>query len=195
MPRKPDIEKRKKNEMETISRVANGKMGTKNSPVLGGGINGLDVKPGDNAKYTMNALAIAMLPDIDLKDPEQVRQRIERYFELEAETDSKPTVSGYSMALGLDRRRVHDIVNGNPTAPKIPPECMDLIKKGYKVMENLWERYMNNGKINPVSGIFIAKNNYNYVDKVEHVVTPNVNNDEYDLQEIEKQYLLDKKDE
>ena len=33
--------------------------------------------------------------------------------------------------------------------------------------------YMQNGKINPVSGIFLMKNNFGYADKTEVVVTPN----------------------
>ena len=32
---------------------------------------------------------------------------------------------------------------------------------------------MQNGKINPVSGIFLLKNNFGYQDKQEVVVTPN----------------------
>jgi hypothetical protein len=40
-------------------------------------------------------------------------------------------------------------------------------------MENLWENYMQNGKINPVAGIFLGKNNFGYQDKTEYVVTPN----------------------
>ena len=32
---------------------------------------------------------------------------------------------------------------------------------------------MLNGKINPVSGIFLGKNNFEYADKQEVVVTPN----------------------
>ena len=32
---------------------------------------------------------------------------------------------------------------------------------------------MQNGKINPVSGIFLGKNNFGYQDKQEHVITPN----------------------
>jgi hypothetical protein len=41
-------------------------------------------------------------------------------------------------------------------------------------MEQLWENYMQNGKINPVSGIFLGKNHYGMQDKTEYVVTPNV---------------------
>ncbi len=35
------------------------------------------------------------------------------------------------------------------------------------------ENWMQNGKINPVSGIFLMKNNFGYADKSEVVVTPN----------------------
>jgi hypothetical protein len=59
-------------------------------------------------------------------------------------------------------------------------------------MENLWENYMQNGKINPVSGIFLGKNNFGYQDKTEYVVTPNVNNDsDYSVDDIRKRYLPD----
>ena len=57
-------------------------------------------------------------------------------------------------------------------------------------MEILWENYMQNGKINPVSGIFLGKNNFSYVDKQEHVVTPNTNSDnDFNADDIRKRYL------
>ena len=58
-------------------------------------------------------------------------------------------------------------------------------------MENLWENYMQNGKINPVSGIFLGKNNFGYQDKTEYVVTPNVQQDNYDPDSIRQRYLID----
>ena len=54
-------------------------------------------------------------------------------------------------------------------------------------MEILWENYMQNGKINPVSGIFLGKNNFGYQDKQEMVLTPNTNNEpDYDVEAIKK---------
>ena len=54
-------------------------------------------------------------------------------------------------------------------------------------MELLWENYMQNGKINPVSGIFLGKNNFGYQDKQEMVLTPNTNNEpDYDIDAIKK---------
>ena len=57
-------------------------------------------------------------------------------------------------------------------------------------MENLWETYMNSGKVNPVSGIFLGKNNYGYQDKTEYVLTPNQQNEnEYDADSIRERYI------
>ena len=51
---------------------------------------------------------------------------------------------------------------------------------------------MQNGKINPVSGIFLGKNNFGYQDKTEMVLTPNSRNDsDYDAEDIKKRYLTD----
>lgn len=59
-------------------------------------------------------------------------------------------------------------------------------------MENLWETYMVNGKINPVSGIFLGKNNYGYQDKTEYVLTPNAGqDDDYSAEDIRKRYLIE----
>ena len=59
-------------------------------------------------------------------------------------------------------------------------------------MENQWETYMNSGKINPVSGIFLGKNNFGYQDKTEYVVTPNVQQDnDYNADDIRSRYLID----
>lgn len=152
---------------------------------------------GDNTKYLMVSIKLAELPDIDMKDGEQVKERIIEYFKIHAEADIKPTVAGLGLALnGMDRRRLWEIrtgaAKGGHTDYDLPTNTVDAIKKAYKMLENQWENYMNNGKINPVSGIFLAKNNFGYVDKVEHVVTPNTNNDsDFDAEDIKKRYLPD----
>lgn len=49
---------------------------------------------------------------------------------------------------------------------------------------------MNGGKINPVSGIFLAKNNYDYQDKQEVVVQPIQKQDtDFDADEIRERYI------
>ena len=154
-------------------------------------------EPGDNAKYLAVSMKLFNLPTIDLKDPEQVEQRLAEYFQIHFEADLKPTVAGMGMALnGMDRRRLWEIRTGakmgGTTEYDLPTTTLVAIKKAYKLMENLWENYMQNGKINPVSGIFLGKNNFGYQDKTEYVVTPNVNNDsDYNADDIKKRYLTD----
>ena len=41
------------------------------------------------------------------------------------------------------------------------------------MMEEIWYDMMQNGKINPASGIFLAKNIFGYKDVADVVVTPN----------------------
>lgn len=180
---------------DVVEQIVKKPRGGKNSPVIGD--NGLQVEPGDNAKYLMVSMKLMELPDIDLKDVEQVRKRLSEYFQIHADNDLKPTVAGMGLALnGMDRRRLWEIRTDAPTSNKwvveLPTAVKDTIKKAYKLMENLWENYMQNGKINPVSGIFLGKNNFGYQDKTEYVVTPNMQNDsDYDADDIRKRYLTD----
>lgn len=151
-----------------------------------------NTEPGDNTKYLTVSMKLMALPDIDMTDPEQVAKRLEEYFSIQAEADLKPTVAGLGLALnGMDRRRLWEIRTDVPDRNKdLPTLTRDLIKKAYKLMENLWENYMQNGKINPVSGIFLGKNNFGYQDRTEYVVTPNVNSDnDFSADDIRKRYL------
>lgn len=184
----------KKNDDDIVKEVVKKPRGGKNSPVIGD--NGLMAEPGDNAKYLALGMRLFSLPPIDLKDPEQVNNRLMEFFQIHADADMKPTVSGMGMALGLDRRRLWEIKTGNFGTQKalseLPTLTKDSIKKAYEYMEILWENYMQNGKINPVSGIFLGKNNFGYQDKTEYVVTPNMNNDsDYSADDIRQRYITD----
>lgn len=166
-----------------------------NSPVIGN--NGLMLNEGDNTKYLQQSMELMRLSTIDLHDPAAVNYRLEEYFGIMEKYDTKPTVAGMAMALGMDRRTLWAIRNDQPTGgagykTALPLEVANSIKKAYLLMENLWENYMQNGKINPVSGIFLGKNNFGYKDKTEYVLTPNAQQDnDYDADSIRQRYLID----
>lgn len=154
-----------------------------NSPVV------VELPDGDNNKYTTFALAIMQLPKIDYRNPEQLRSRVLEYFKLCADHDMKPGVAAVGLAIGLDRRRLWEIRSGNHVrAAGIPQECKDIINEVYDSLEVLWEGYMTSGKINPVSGIFLGKNNFGYQDKQEYVVTPNAVSQDTPVEVIEAKY-------
>ena len=177
--------------VESKPKKPKGKPRGGNSPMIG--TNGLNLEEGDNTKYLMLGAKLFNLPSINLKDPEQVNERLNEFFAIHAEADMKPTVSGMGMALGLDRRRLweikSDVADRNQDLPTL---TRDYIKKAYVYMEILWENYMQNGKINPVSGIFLGKNNFGYQDKQEMVLTPNSRNDsDYSVDDIKARYAID----
>lgn len=161
-----------------------------NSPVIG--MNGYNLEPGDNTKFMMVNMALYNMENIDMTDVEAVQSRINDFFMLYASNDMKPTVAGMAMALNMDRRRLWEIKTGNKgiTTPDLPPSVQDCIKKAYFLMENMWETYMNSGKVNPVAGIFLGKNNFGYQDKTEYVLTPNTQSDnDYDADAIRERYI------
>lgn len=165
-----------------------------NSPVIGD--NGLNLEAGDNTKFMTVQMALFNMPDIDMENVEEVQQRLNDFFALYTEADMKPTVAGMALALnGMSRRTLWAIVNDTPTGgagykTALPREVASSIKKAYKIMENLWETYMNSGKVNPVAGIFLGKNNYGYQDKTEYVLTPNARDEsDYSADEIRERYI------
>lgn len=144
---------------------------------------------GDNNKYTTFALAIMRFQPIDVTNPEQLGQRIIDYFQLCADHDMKPGVAALGLAVGLDRRRLWEINNDvQGVNTTIPQECKNLIKSAYNSLEVLWESWSTGGKLNPVTAIFLGKNNFGYVDKQEHVLTPNQQLTTSDPATIEAKY-------
>ena len=149
--------------------------------------NAVEFPDGDNNKYTTFALAIMQLPKIDVRNPQQLQNRVIEYFQLCADHDMKPGVAAVGLAIGLDRRRMWEIRSGTKNVA-IPQECKDIIIGVYDSLEVLWESYMTGGKINPVAGIFLGKNNFQYADKQEYVVTPNTIDHETPVEVIEAKY-------
>ena len=127
------------------------------------------VQKGDNARYLRHAMTTLNLPPIDISDDKQVGERIEWYFNHCVDNDMKPTVKGLCNAIGINRSTIRTWYNEEYRGAT----HSNLIKKAYDLLEELWESYMLNGKINPVSGIFLGRNNWNYQDKIDLVVTPN----------------------
>jgi hypothetical protein len=144
-----------------------------------------NVQAGDNSRYLRHALATLELPPIDISNAAQVSDRLGWYFNHCADSDMKPTVNGMCNALGIHRDTLHAWRTGEYRADS----HQAIVMKAYRVLEELWEDYMLNGKINPVSGIFLSKNLfYGYADKQEFVLTPNSGLSEEDAATIAAKY-------
>ena len=144
-------------------------------------------EPGDNRKYILHSLRLAELPKLNLTSVEEVTQRIKDYFTICAEDDMKPSVAGLALAMDIDRRYLWEIREGRKGKN---PAVADTLKKAMKILDLQMVDYMQNGKINPVSGIFLMKNKFGYADKQEVVLTPNNPlGDTKDTKELEERYI------
>lgn len=124
----------------------------------------VQAEPGDNARYTRHNMELFQLKPVDMTSAEEVYDRSLTYFEICQRNDMKPSVAGYALSLGIDRRTLWEIVTGKTNKPRA---VTDTLKRFHGLLAAQMEDYMQNGKINPVSGIFLMKNNHGYQDKQE----------------------------
>lgn len=128
--------------------------------------------PGDNSKFISHNLQLMGMTKPDMTDAEAIRQRIIEYFTICEKNDMKPSVEGMALAFGVERRSLYRWVNGI-NCSYITQEGRNYLKTAYATLNAMMSDYMMQGKINPVSGIFLMKNNMNYSDQTEIIVTPN----------------------
>ena len=128
-----------------------------------------NIEPGDNSRFIRHAIASWNLPPIDISNPKQVEDRLIQYFQYCIDNDRRPQVVGMCNWLGVSRNTVNTWKNGEYRSG---PHS-DIIQKAYDLMEEMWVDFMQCGKINPATGIFLAKNFFGYKDVADVVVTPN----------------------
>ena len=118
-------------------------------------------KPGQTTKLIQHLRKVACLgPRLNLnEDTQGVRERIAMYFELCEEDDIKPTVEGLAASLGLTRMGLYYWRIGQNGKNE---ETRKVLNDAVSVLSALMASYMSEGMINPVSGIFLMRNNYGY---------------------------------
>lgn len=109
-------------------------------------------------------LETCKLSKYDFGSVEQVQEAGKKYFILCEQNNIVPTSAGLSRALGLRRKELLAIVNGEKRV-MYQEAYIDL----WQLLEMYDEAMMKQGKVNAIVGIFNQKNNHGWVDKVEVV--------------------------
>lgn len=148
--------------------------------------------PGDNKKYLSHNMEMFNWKKPNMRDETQVIQRVEDYFNLCAKNDMKPSVAGLALAFDVDRVSIYNWTHGGDGTKQLSPASLNVLKKAYKILNAQMEDYMANGKINPVAGIFLMKNNMGYKDQQDVVVSANQQLEEQaSPEELQKKYIED----
>ncbi len=150
----------------------------------------------ENSRFLRNALEIMQLPEVDLSNANAVRDRIAEYFSIVDRNGMKPGVAGLAASLGVSRRTLYFMAQGlefSVRGVKMRPTLtvVSFVQKAYQILETQWEDNMQNGKINPASGIFLGKNNFGYSDVQEHVIAPKQERDDVNTDQISSRYIID----
>ena len=145
----------------------------------------LDTEPGDISKITAFNCQWLSMPKVDTADKDQIENHITDYLQACIDNDMRPGVAGLCAALVICRTTWYYWGTGEKR------DYQDLVERTRAVMESLMEQYMLQGKINPVTGIFMLKNHFGYVDKNEVVFIPNTNplGDQPDMEALKQKYL------
>jgi hypothetical protein len=129
--------------------------------------------PANNHESILFSLELLDMPAIDISDPDAMRERAVEYFDLCDRHHSKVLISGLCMALGFTREDLLDWSKGRShlLEDRLSPESASVLQKLIKTLELSWEfAFQNDGYRNPVTGIFLGKNNFNYKDESQTVV-------------------------
>jgi len=169
-------------EIQNIGEVVAKKQRPKKSEQMS-----VQATPDENKRYIKHVMETFKMPKIDINDPAQVQARIEWYFNHCIKDGMKPTVAGICNALKIDRQTFYRWGTGDRRSET--PEYGLMVKNAKSTIQDLWEQYASDGKVNPVTFIFLMKNHFGYADKQEVVVTPNAPlGDTTDIKALEDQY-------
>lgn len=127
-----------------------------------------------------------------VKTDDELMERLNEYFEKCNARNSIPTVEEMYMYTGYSYAYMWDIEHGRRHG--FGPKSAEIVKKAKDYMKTLDGKLAIQGDINFLAYCFRAKNYYGMVDKVEHVVTPAVENPQLDTTSIKERYQIEASD-
>lgn len=137
------------------------------------------------------SLEMMSWPSIDLSDADAMRQRFNDYLELCRKYNTKPLISGMCAVMGFTRNELTSWAKGNNNnlARRLSPESAELLARLSQMNEIYWEFAMQNNEYrNPVTGIFLGKNNFGYKDVSETIVRHDDEDAAPDRKALERKY-------
>ena len=146
-----------------------------------------DLPEGYNTRRIRFMQAILPTEPLDRDDVEEMERRFAFYLELCAQWAMKVGNMAAYAAIGIDKADAYEWSNRNLGSPARTA----FIKKVQKVCAMYREGLMEDGKVNPVTGIFWQKNYDGMKDQQEVVLTPNTSplGEQKDAEALKQKYL------
>ena len=178
--KQPATKKPKTTEGSQSTRPTTGRGGTGNFPQI------INPKAEDVQRIGSNLMYWYGLKRISTD--EECEERLVHFFERCFTNGELPTVEKMALSLGYDRRTLNDWENKTKQATS---RKADIIKKAKELLASFDAEMVTEGKINPITYIFRAKNYFGMKDTQDIVLTPNnPMGDMVDLSDIKARHAL-----
>lgn len=147
----------------------------------------VNVPPGENARRVRIARELMSKDRVDLTSVDAVSDRFLWYLDVCEKYDDRPTVEGFALATGYSRVHLYKVLHGEYKS--VPLDVINSLKRVWDMLNQMMTQYMVDGHLNPVTAIFLLKNNFSYKDQTETVI---VKKDPYESgnpEDIARKYL------
>lgn len=129
-----------------------------------------DVAPVTKTEISDTLASINVLSKLQpVTNDDELQERVDWYFEFCVHNGIRPGYESLALACGCNRRTLW---NWETKKVLTDTRRSEIIGEAKQKLATFHESMMLSGRINPVSGIFIAKNNYGYTDKTEIEIAP-----------------------
>ena len=129
------------------------------------------------------------LPIINIKNPHEVEQRIDEYFDFCEVNNRPPNMVGLGNWLGVGYQTISKWKNGDWDVDTVG----DVVQRALSVIEESLVTQVQDNPKAMVGGMFLLKSMFHYKEQQDIVITASSKADELSADEIAKRYLGDGK--
>ena len=115
--------------------------------------------PEETRAKLRRCIKIGTMPRVDTNNAEEIEDRVLDYFRSCIEDGTYATISGLACALGIDRLTLRHWYTGAVHKPKA---IKDIVSSAYAIINMQYEEMMQEGKMHPLAGMFLMRNNLGY---------------------------------
>ena len=119
-------------------------------------------------KAVTNVMVFHEMGKEPITDLEDMCNRLNVFFKMCADTQQIPSMEKLILALGVPRRTLNDWMNQK--SPGLGPGTSEVLLRAKDLLAAVDAELVMEGKVNPVTYIFRAKNFYGMKDKIDYSV-------------------------
>ena len=137
-----------------------------------------------NANYIIHAKRLSELPKIALSDPEDIRDRVDFYYQLCATDGVRPNLPGLALAFGLTRTGLMNAMS----VKRMTREAAQELGRGIAMMDEILSGMVLDGKVMPVAAIYLMNNWLGYKNASEVTTRTETIETSVDQKALEQKY-------